>query len=100
VGTLKTKSKRAPATKKIVPTKVLADYFAMSNSDVCRNLRRGVRLDFVYIVFEDESIPRKKKREYLYNTSIDEKTKDNIWQRYIGDWGFPYCQEKGFEEEL
>lgn len=80
--------------KKLISTRELADFFSMHNVDVYRCLRMGLRLDYVYIVFNRDDLTIKEKREWLYKTSMSKRKKDNIFERCMGDYGFLYNRSK------
>lgn len=93
------KNNKEIAEQKVV-TSELAEYFYMHQTVVNRCLRKGIRLDYAYIVLNRKDLTRQEKKDYINNLSIDQKTKDNIWERFIGDKGFKYSTSQGLESEV
>lgn len=77
-----------------VKTSLLVDFFSMPLSVVNRHLRSGLRLDCLYIVLNRPDLTTKQKRDFVFNTSMSFSMKENIWNRFQGDYGFAYCKQK------
>jgi len=73
---------------------ILIDFFSMHRTAIYRHIKRGLRLDYIYIVLNRPELTTKEKRDYIYKTSMSFGMKENIWSRYQGDYGFLYCQDK------
>jgi len=59
-----------------------------------RYILNHVPLFEIYQVLECDTIPRKKKRDYLYRIKgMKRSVKDNIWTNFIGDKGFNYSYD-------
>ena len=78
--------------KSIVSTNKIADFFGMSRTDVNKNIAKGNRLDLVYSVLSKDNLTLSQKKDYLRNTSLSEGMKNNLFERYMGDYGFEYCR--------
>jgi len=81
-------------TKKLIDIKELADFFGMEKVDIGKHFAKGNRLDYIYIVLNRDDLTTREKKTYLYKTSMSEAFKDNIWQRFSGDYWFAYCRGK------
>lgn len=77
-----------------VKTSILVEYFQMPRSIVNRHLKSGLRLDYCYLVLNRIDLSTKEKRNYIFNTSMSFSMKENIWNRFQGDYGFAYCKQK------
>ena len=83
--------------KSIVDTKIIADFFGMPRIIVNRHIVTGKRLDFVYSVLNNDNVSLKDKRNYLFkNTSLSLNMKINLWERFIGDFGYEYCKSGSY----
>lgn len=86
---------------KTYDTKEIAEFFSMKPIDVYKNIYKGNRLDLVYTVLSNDKLTTKQKRTYLfYNTSMSEKMKDKLWERYFGDYGYAYCKATSISLEF
>jgi len=86
--------------KKVIKIDVLADFFGMEKVDIGKAFAKGYRLDYVYIVFNRDDLTIREKKTYLYKTSMSESFKNNIWQRFSGDYWFAYCKNKSNSLEV
>jgi hypothetical protein len=79
--------------KSLIDTKLIADFFGMSRLVVNKHLAKKSPLDLIYIVFNDDNLTTREKRTYLYhNTDLTLNMKNNLWERFNGDYGFEYCK--------
>lgn len=47
--------------------------------------RQGIDLEKLYKVFNNDKLRNKQKKKYLNNLDILFKTKETIWERFIGE---------------
>ena len=80
--------------KSLIRKTTLKDFFGMSSKDVSLYFSKGCYLDFIYIVLNRDDLTRAEKKKYIYSLSITEEIKDNLWQRFCGDFWFKYCKNK------
>jgi len=79
--------------KSLIDTNLIADFFSMSRIDVNKHIAKNRRLDLIYKVFTNDNLTTKEKRTYLYhNTNLSLEMKNNIYERFMGDYGFSYCK--------
>ena len=79
--------------KTLIDTRKIADFFGMAHIDVYKHIKKGNRLDLVYSVLSNDDLTIKEKRTYLFhNTSLSLGMKNNLWERFTGDYGFEYCK--------
>ena len=79
--------------RSLIDTRLIADFFGMSRSDVNKHLAKNRRLDLIYKVFNNDNLTTKEKRTYLYhNTNMSLEMKNNLWERFNGDYGYNYCK--------
>ena len=87
--------------KKLYDSNKIADFFSMTNLDVYKHIKKGNRLDLVYKVLNNDNLTLKEKRAYLfYNTSLSLGMKNNLWERYTGDYGYAYCKSGSYSLEF
>lgn len=66
-----------------------------------KHIAKGNRLDLVYSVLSNANLTTKEKRDYLYNnTSLSLGMKNNLFERYMGDYGFSYCKTGSYSLEF
>jgi hypothetical protein len=78
----------------LVSTDILTDFFSMHLTQVSRHLKSGLRLDNIYIVLNRPDLTTKEKRDYVFRCSMSFSMKENIWNRFQGDYGYAYCKQK------
>ena len=88
-------------TKSSIDTRKIADFFGMQRIDVNKHIAKGNRLDLVYSVLSNDDLTTKEKRTYLFhNTSLSLGMKNNLWERYCGDYGYAYCKSGSYSLEF
>ena len=85
----------------LIDTRIISDFFGMSRIDVNKHIAKGNRLDLVYSVLNNDSLSIKEKRTYLFhNTSLSLGMKNNLWERFTGDYGYAYCKSGSYSLEF
>lgn len=84
-----------------VKTKLLVSYFNIAHATVTAHIRRGNRLDLVYVVLNRPELTDKQKENYVLKTSMTDYMKLKVLAAYIDNKSkpqpleFPVIQERG-----
>ena len=86
--------------KPLVDVELLVDFYDLNRGDILRHINMWKRLDFIYIIFTSKKYSIREKRDYLMKTSLSDKMKNTIFERFTGDYGFKYCKQKSHSREF
>lgn len=69
---------------------LISDFFYLDHTVILRNIRKGIRYDWIYVVLNRDDLNFSQKREYLFGLNMPHQIKTSIFERWMGDKGFEY----------